>query len=99
MLYAGRRQQSRILVLLFPFAAAVLASVVSRRWSVIVPATLHVVMLVFTISSLAIYGAVAFGYLNVKVGTVFLVVPLTSWLLRWGVPLAGVSGGLSREAA
>jgi hypothetical protein len=106
MLYAGRRQQSRILVLLFaawvlsPFVAAVLASVVSRGWSVITRATLNVVMLVFTFGSLAIYWAVAFGHLNVKVGTVFLVVPFTSWLLMGSVPIAGlVSGWLSREVA
>jgi hypothetical protein len=106
MLYAGRRQQSRILVLLFvgwvlsPFAAAVFASVLSRRWSVITRATLSVVMLVFAIGSLAIYGAVAFGHVNVKVGTAFLVVPFASWLLMGSVPLAAlVSGWLSREVA
>ena len=71
MLYAGRRQQSRVLVLLFafwvlsPFAAGVLASVLSRRWSVILRATLNVVMLVSD-RLLVIYGAVAFGHLNVN---------------------------------
>jgi hypothetical protein len=57
-------------------------------------------MLVFTLGSLAVYGAVAFGQLNAKVGFIFLVVPFASWLLIGTVPLAAlVSGWLSRDAA
>jgi len=87
MLHAGRRQNSRILVLLFaiwvlsPFIALAGANVVSRRWTVPVRATLYSVMLVLALASLAIYGVVAFGYATAKVGFVFLVVPLASWLL------------------
>ena len=42
---------------------------------------LYSAMLVLTLASLAIYSAVAFGYATTKVGFVFLVVPLASWLL------------------
>jgi hypothetical protein len=61
--------------------AAAWAHTVSRRWSGLARAILSVVTLVFTVSSLAIYGAVAFGLLRAKVGFVFLVVPFASWLL------------------
>ena len=87
MLYAGRRQNSKILVLLFaiwvlsPFIALVGANLVSRRWTVPARAALYGVMLVLTLASLAIYGGVAFGYVTAKAGFVFLVVPLASWLL------------------
>jgi hypothetical protein len=87
MLYAGRRQESRILMLLFgiwvlaPFGAAVVASSVSKRWAAVTRATLYTAIVVVVLSSLAIYGDVAFGYAKVKVGFIFLVVPLASWLL------------------
>ena len=87
MLYAGRHQNSRILVLLFaawvlsPFMAAVLTNVVWRGWSAPTRATLNVTMLVITLGSLAIYGDVAFGHTKAKIGFVFLMVPLASWLL------------------
>ena len=97
MFYAGRRQNSRILLLLFaiwvlsPFIALLWANVVSKRWSILTRATLYSVMLVLTLGSLAIYGAVAFGYATAKVGFVFLVVPLSSWLLiAIGVSIAAL---------
>jgi hypothetical protein len=67
MLHAGRRNDSRILLVLFalwvlsPFMALVLASVVSKSWLVHTRATLYSVMLVLTLGSLAIYGVVALG--------------------------------------
>jgi len=87
MLYAGHRQNSRILLLLFaiwvlsPFAALAAGYVISNRWSVLTRTTLYSLILVLTVGSLAIYGVVAFGYSTAKVGFVFLIVPLTSWLL------------------
>jgi hypothetical protein len=54
MLHAGRRQQSRVLVLLFaiwvvsPFIAAVIANSVSKRWPVGTRAALYVLMVVLT---------------------------------------------------
>jgi multisubunit Na+/H+ antiporter MnhG subunit len=92
MLRAGQRQNSRILLLLFgiwvlsPFAAAAWAHAVSRNWSAVTRTTLYVVILVFTLSSLAIYGAAAFGHLRAKIGFIFLAVPFASWLLITIVP-------------
>jgi hypothetical protein len=87
MLHAGRRNSSRILLLLFalwvlsPFVALLLANVVSERWSVLTRATLYSVMLVLTLGSLAIYGDVALGPPRAKPAFVFVVVPPASWLL------------------
>jgi hypothetical protein len=87
MLYAGRHQNSRILLLLFavwvlsPFVAAVMADAVSKRLPILARATMNVVMLVLTLGSLAIYWLVAFGHIKAKIGFIFLVVPLTSLLL------------------
>jgi hypothetical protein len=105
MLHAGRRNHSRILLVLFalwvlsPFMGLLLASVVSKRWSVLTRATLHVVMLVLTLGSLAIYGDVALGPPRAKTATVFVVVPPASWLLIASVvPLAAlIAGRLSRR--
>jgi hypothetical protein len=41
-------------------------------------ATLYVTMLVLSLLSVCVYGAVALG-VRVKIGFVFLVVPLASW--------------------
>ena len=104
MLYAGRHNPSILLVLLFagwvlsPFVAAVLASVVSKRWSVPTRVALNVVMLVITLGSLAIYWNAAFGHPRAKIGFIFLVVPLGSWLLiAIVVTTAFISGRLSRR--
>ena len=105
MLRAGRHQNSRILMLLFavwvlsPFMVAVLAHIASKRWSLLPRETLSVVMLVLTVGSLIIYGNTAFGHSTAKVGFVFLMVPLASWLLAAIVVLiaAFISGRLSRR--
>jgi hypothetical protein len=105
MFLAGRHQNSRILLILFaiwvlsPFIALVGANMVSKRWSILTRATLYGVMLVLTLGSLAVYGGVAFGYATAKVGFVFLVVPLASWLLiAIVVSIAAlISGRVSRR--
>ncbi len=87
MLWAGRRNDSRILLVLFalwvlsPFMALVLANAVSKRWSVVSRAALHSVMLVLTLVTLAIYGDVVLGPPRAKPAFVFIVVPPASWLL------------------
>ena len=87
MLRVGHRNNSRMLLLLFgiwvlsPFMSVVLATLVSRRWSVLTRTTLYGGMLVLTAGSLAIYGDVAFGPPRAKPASVFLVVPLASWLV------------------
>jgi hypothetical protein len=106
MLHAGRRNDSRILLVLFtiwvlsPFVALVLADVVSKGWSVLTRATLHSVMLVLTLGSLAIYGDVALGPPRAKTAFVFVVVPPASWLLiAIAVPIAALmSCRLSRRS-
>jgi hypothetical protein len=86
---------------LSPFVALVLAEVVAKRWSVLARATLHGVMLIVTLGSLAIYGSVALGPPRPKPAFMFLVVPLVSWLLgAIAVGIAAiVSGRLSRGGA
>jgi hypothetical protein len=87
MLRAGQRQNSRILLLLFgvwvlfPFVTALWTYVVSKRWPVSVQAVFYSVIIIVTMSSLSIYSSVAFGYLRAKIGFIFLVIPLTSWLV------------------
>jgi hypothetical protein len=87
MLRAGQRQNSRILLLLFgiwvlfPFVTALWAYVFSKRWTVVVRGVFYIVTLVVTMVSLSIYGGVAFGQIRAKAGFIFLVTPLTSWLV------------------
>jgi hypothetical protein len=105
MLHAGRRNDSRILLVLFaiwvlsPFMALVVANVVSQRWAVLSRATLYSLMLVLTLGSLAIYGDVALGPPRAKTAFVFVVVPPASWLLiALVVPIAAlISRRLSRR--
>src|SRR6266478_3702930 len=87
MLRAGHRNPSRVLLILFaiwvlsPFVALVFATIVSKDWSVLTRTTLHGVMLILTVSSLAIYGDVALRPPRTKTAFAFVVVPLASWLL------------------
>jgi hypothetical protein len=87
MLHAGRRNDSRILMVLFtfwvlsPFVGLVLANLISKRWPVPVRATLDSLMLVLTLTSLVIYGYVALGPPRAKTAVVFVIVPPLSWLL------------------
>ena len=105
MLWVGHRNPSRILLVLFaiwvlsPFMALLLADMVSKRWSVLTRVTLHCVMLVLTLGSLAIYGYVVLRPTGSKPAFVFLVVPLGSWLLiAIVVSIAAlISGRLSRR--
>ena len=106
MLHAGRRNDSRFLLLLFalwvlsPFIVLVLANVLSKRWTALTRATLYSVTLVLTLSSLAIYGDVALGPPRAKTAFVFVVVPPASWLLiAIVVPIAAlISGRPSRRS-
>ena len=86
---------------LSPFVALVLADIASKRWSVLTRATLHGVMLILTLGSLAFYGDIVSMPPGSKPAFVFLVVPLGSWLLLTiAVPIAAlVSRRLLRRAA
>ena len=107
MLWVGHRNPSRILLVLFaiwvlsPFMALLIANAVSKRWSVITRAALHGVMLVLTLSSLAIYGDVVLRPPKSTPAFVFIVVPLGSWLLiTIVVPTAAlISSRLSRSGS
>jgi hypothetical protein len=87
MLYAGRHNRSPVLIALFavwvfsPFAALLCASMPSRRWTHQAGVALHAVAALLTLSSLAVYGLVAYGSVHLKVGAVFLMTPLASWVL------------------
>jgi hypothetical protein len=104
MLWVGHRNPSRVLIALFviwdlsPFLALLLADVVAKRWSAITRATLHIVMLVIALSSLALYGDVVLRP-RPQPAFMFLVVPFGSWLLMAiVVPIAAlISGRLSRQ--
>jgi len=84
-----------------PFMALLLADMISKRWSVITRATLHSVMLVITLSSLAIYGYVVLRPRESTPTSVFVVVPPGSWLLMAiVVPIAAfISRRLSHRSA
>ncbi len=102
MLRAGRSIDERLLVILIagwvfaPFAALVLAHMVSRRWSVPTRATLYCLMLVLTLGSLAIYVGDAFGP---PTTAVYVGVPVLSWLIiALVVPIAAfISARRSRR--
>lgn len=86
---------------LSPFIALLLAGMVSKRWSVITRSTLYCVMLVITLSSLAIYGYVVLRPRQSTPTFVFVVVPPGSWLLMAIVVLiaAFISGRRSHRGA
>ena len=87
MLHAARHQESILLILLFaawvasPFLGLFYAHSSSKQWSPSVRATLYALTLAVVFICPGIYACVAFGYMNLKVGFVFLVVPLACWVL------------------
>jgi hypothetical protein len=82
-LYAGRRNASPLLPLIFavwvmaPFLGVLFADLVWKRGG----AMLHELMLLLAVGSLAVYGRVAFGPPMAKPAGVFLIVPAASWIL------------------
>lgn len=105
MLRVGHHNNSQILLMLFgiwvlsPFMALVLANVFWKPGSVLTRATLYSVMLVVTLGPLAIYGYVALGPPRAKPASLFLIVPLVSWLfIAKTVPVSAfISRRLSRQ--
>jgi hypothetical protein len=106
MIWVGHRNPSRLLLALFviwdlsPFIGLLLADIVSKRWSVITRATLYGVMLILTLSTLALYGDVVLRP-RPQPAFRFLVVPLGSWLLMTiAIATAAlISGRRSRHRA
>ncbi len=105
MLRAGQRNNSRVLLglmtiwVLSPFVALLTAYVVSKRWSTLTRITLHIVMLVIALGSLASYGYVALRPPKAQAAAVYVVFPPVSWLLIGGSLLtpASLSGGRARR--
>jgi hypothetical protein len=106
-LWVGHRNPSPVLMVLFagwvlsPFMALLWAGVASKRWAVMTRTTLHCLMLVIALSSLALYGDVVLRPPRSTPAARFLLVPLGSWLLMTIViPIAAlISGRLSRRDA
>ena len=90
-----------VIWVLSPFVALLLADVVSKRWSVLTRATLHSVMLVVTLGSLAIYGYDALRPRKAQAAFWYVLVPPFSWLLiAVVVPIAAlISRRMSRRGA
>jgi hypothetical protein len=86
-LYAGRHNDSRVLMALFamwvisPFVVLLVAGARSKRWTDLTQETLSIVTLVLTLGSLAIYGNVALGPPRTKLAFMFVVIPPASWLI------------------
>lgn len=87
MLYVGRQNPSRILLVLFtgwvlgPFIGLVLAQDLSKNWPAVMRTTLNALTLCLSAASLAIYARVAFGPRIPQPAFAFLAVPLASWLI------------------
>ena len=98
MIRAGRGSPQRFLLVLIgiwvisPFIVLVLATLVSRRWSVLTRAALYSVMLVITMGSLAAYGYDAVRPRKSQPAAMFVAVPPVAWLLiATVVPLAALT--------
>lgn len=87
MLYAGRRNRSVLLLVLFagwvlsPFVALLWAQVTAKRWPAPRQMVLYCVTLLIAATSLAIYGYIALGPPRAQAASAFVVVPPVSWLL------------------
>ena len=87
LLLRGSERRPPLLLVLFviwvlsPFAALVLATVVSKRWPVLPRTALYSVMLIVSLASLAIYGYDAVWPRKAQPAFVWVLVPPVSWLL------------------
>ena len=96
MLRVGQRQNSWLLLGLFtgwvlsPFVGLALASAMSTRWSALTRTTLYGVTIIVTLCSLIVYARPP----AVRPASIFLLVPLGSWLLMAiAIPLAAYASG------
>jgi hypothetical protein len=85
MLRADERTPRFLLVIfvfwvLSPFLALAWANVVSKRWRVLIRATLYGVTLIITLGSLACYGKLILPPAGSPRAFVFVAVPPASWL-------------------
>ncbi len=96
-LYAGRNNNLPLLMVLMagwvfaPFFGFALASRISGHWSERTRAALDIAMLVIAVAALTIYARDALGPTHAKRATVYVAVPIVSWLLMLiVVPLAAM---------
>lgn len=86
MFLVGRRNQSSLIMVLFagwvtlPFLGLGLADYVSKGWTAATRTTLHVLMILLPLGSLALYEGVLVSNARTPAFR-FLVVPLVSWAL------------------
>ncbi len=86
VLYTGRHNPSVFLIIIFmvwvlsPFAALLVASVLSKQWFVHAREAIYILMPILAIGALISYSGVL-SPPGTKPAFVFLVVPLISWLL------------------
>jgi hypothetical protein len=86
-LWAGRHNSSALLAILFtawvisPFAGLALADWFSRGWFRAGRAALGGAMIFLSVSSLAVYAAVALGPPRQRTAFTFLVMPAISWVV------------------
>lgn len=91
----GQRNSSPLPVTLFalwvvsPFVGAVLANTISKHWETPARTTLYVMMLVFSLASVAIYAKVALGPPRPQPAFYFLMTPAASWVLLAIVVVVG----------
>jgi hypothetical protein len=105
LLLVSHRSDSRIVLVLIagwvlsPFVALVFANTLAKRWSALTRTTLHCMMLILTVGSLAAYWSVVLKPPTSKRAFMFVAVPLASWgLIAVVIPLAAlISGRLSRR--
>jgi hypothetical protein len=86
MLYVGRRNPSIVLIAMFvawvlgPYVLMLRAYAISSAWPALTRMTLHALMLVIPIATMAIYGLVAWRA-RAKPAFYFLVVPVASCIV------------------
>jgi len=86
MFDAGRNNKSVLLLAFFtiwvlsPFMALFIAALISKHWSAGSRTTLHILILLLSLGSLAGYSG-TFSQPATKPAFMFLVIPLVSWLL------------------
>lgn len=87
MLHASRHQRSIVLILLFavwvvsPFIGLLSAHLRSKQWLPSARRMLRALTVAVVFICPGIYADVAFGYTTLKMGFVFLVIPLACWML------------------
>jgi hypothetical protein len=95
LMLTGRANPSLVLALVMtiwvaaPLVALETARRLSKRWPILRPAALHVLIVVIAAVSLVIYAVDAAKALHPKAAFVYVVVPLCAWILIAAVLAAG----------